>query len=301
MQNSVSYTGKGDMADVIHIINGDSAGETLACSGVEGEILIWRDVLYDGIRQSGWPDEEGVKRRAAFLSAITGGAHPQQQVVVDLSRQYERLRTIAPKHKVVLWFDACLFDQSMLVHILSCLEHCGVKSVYLLCIDAFPGIDPFHGLGQLSPEQLASLYGKERPVTPKQFELAITADNAFARQDIMGIRALAERDESPLLFLPAAARRWLDELPHPETGLGLLEQLVVDAVHEGWSTPWEIFTAVAKADRPPQYWGDITLWAKINTLAGRTPPPIRIAGPEKNLPLWPKPGELKNYRVERAE
>jgi len=288
------------MGEVVHIISGDSAKEVLARSGVKGTILVWRDVLYDGIRQPGWPDEDGVRKRAVFLSAITGGWHSEQKIVADLTCQYEMLGAMEPTQKVVLWFDACLFDQSMLVHILTCLNHCGVKNAYLLCVHAFPGIEPFHGLGQLSPEQLGSLYGEEQAVTPEQIACALAAESAFARQDIGKIRNIAELDQAPLLFLPAAARRWLDELPDPDTGLGLLEQLIVDAVHGGWNAPWEIFTAVAKADRPPQYWGDITLWAKINGLARRNPPRVRIVGPAGKLPLWPKPGELKNYRVEIA-
>ena len=41
----------------------------------------------------------------------------------------------------------------------------------------------------------------------------------------------------------------------------------------------EIFSTVAADDTPPQFWGDITLWAKINALADRTPPLVRIEGP----------------------
>jgi hypothetical protein len=47
--------------------------------------------------------------------------------------------------------------------------------------------------------------------------------------------------------------------------------LALEAIQAGHEKPWEIFNAVAAADTPPQYWGDITLWAKINTLANRLP------------------------------
>ena len=54
---------------------------------------------------------------------------------------------------------------------------------------------------------------------------------------------------------------------------------------------------VAAADTPPQYWGDITLWAKINALADRRPPLVRIEGPAERLPQWKSPLDLKHFRV----
>ena len=41
----------------------------------------------------------------------------------------------------------------------------------LICIDRFPGVERFIGLGQLDPAQLASLYPSRRQVTAEQFAL----------------------------------------------------------------------------------------------------------------------------------
>ncbi len=52
------------------------------------------------------------------------------------------LKNAGDYNRVVLWFDACLFDQAMLCHILTCLKALPHEAVELLCIDAFPGIEP---------------------------------------------------------------------------------------------------------------------------------------------------------------
>ncbi len=57
----------------------------------------------------------------------------------------------------------------------------------LLGVDSFPGIVPFHGLGQLQLDQLASLYGDRRKVIDLQFQCGVTADKAFATQDGTGL------------------------------------------------------------------------------------------------------------------
>ncbi len=67
-----------------------------------------------------------------------------------------------------------------------------------------------------------------------------------------------------------AVARWRQEQPGAD-GLGRLERLALEAVRRGCQTPPQIFAAVAAADTPPQFWGDTTLWCKINGLADRPP------------------------------
>jgi hypothetical protein len=105
--------------------------------------------------------------------------------------------------------------------------------------------------------------------------------------------------DAPLPWIPAAVKRWLAEQPDSVTGLGQLEQLALDALRKGCETPWEIFAAVAEADTAPQFWGDITLWAKLNALADRTPPLVRIQGPAQRLPQWESNFDLKQFKISR--
>jgi hypothetical protein len=285
------------MEEVLHITNGDAAGHLLSAADLTGEVLVWRDILYDGPRTPGWPDDEALTRRAAFLSEATGGGLEHQEILSGLRRQYRRLTSLAPDDPVVLWFDACLFDQSMLVHILTCLRHTGHRATELVCIDAYPGIVPFNGLGQLAADQLAACYPRRRPVSDAQFRYAETTDRAFASRDMEALSRLSRQTDAPLPWIPAAATRWLQEQPDPHTGLGRLEFLTLEAVRAGHRTPGEIFSAVAAADTPPQYWGDTTLWAVINRLADRTPPLVTIAGPATRLPQW-NPGEtLRRFTI----
>jgi hypothetical protein len=290
-------TGENVVDNTLHITSGDCAGERLKKSGLPGEIFVWHDILYDGPRISGWPDDVTLNARATFLEASTGGGLDRQGIVETLQHQYRKLADTAPDQPIVLWFDACLFDQSMLAHILACLRLRKAKSVELLCVDAFPGIEPFHGLGQLQPDQLASLYGNRQPVTDAQYEFATRVDQAFANQDDRRLAELSEITNAPLPWVPAAVARWLKERPSSVTGLGELETLALSAIRAGCETPAEIFTVVAAADTPPQFWGDITLWAKINALADREPPLVEIGGPADRLPQWEGKFPLKEFRV----
>jgi hypothetical protein len=285
------------MSAALHIAGGDCAGELLAASGIGGEVFVWHDILYDGPRNPGWPDDDTLRARARFLEETTAGGLDRDGILATLANQYRKLASVADHERIVLWFDACLFDQAMLAHIVSCLPLGAVRKTELLCVDRFPGIEPFHGLAQLSPSELASLYGERRPVTDAQIRFAEGVDRAFATQDAALLAELSCLADAPLPWIPAAVRRWLKERPDPATGLGLLEQLALSAIRGGCRTPNEIFAAVAAADTPPQYWGDITLWAKLNALAKRTPPLARIEGPAPRLPQWRSALDLNRVTI----
>lgn len=281
----------------LYITSGDIVGRHLSAAGLDGDILVWHDVLYDGSRCPGWPDAAAMAGRVEFLYQVTGGGLSRDRLRAAVRGQYERLAAAGACERVVLWFDACLFDQSMLVHLLACLAQKNILCLELIEVASFPGIVPFHGLGQLSPAQLASLHDCRRPVTPAQSDFAVRVDRAFAEHDLAAWRELAGMPSAPLAYVPAAMARRLQEEPDPRNGLGRLERLALDAINAGNDAPARIFQAVSAADSVPQFWGDTTLWAVINGLAERRPPLVRITGPAPRLPQWESPYNPDQFRI----
>lgn len=283
----------------LHITSGDCAGGLLVDSGVPGEVFVWHDVLYDGPRAAGWPTAEILEARARFLETFTGGGLSAGFVLKTLEEQYAKLRTVGEYSECVLWFDACLFDQSMLAHILTCLDILEIRDVLLLCVDSFPGVDPYDGLGQLTPAQLSSVYHRRAAVSEEQFDFARQVDWAFAVQDEVVFRDLAGMGAAPLPWVPAAVRRWLREQPDSESGLGRLEELTLDALAGGRQRAPQVLEYARRHDEHPLYWGDTTLWRVINGLADRNPPLVSIQGPEARLPQW-EPADIGAFVIERA-
>lgn len=285
------------MKRFLHMTSGDIAGENLKRSGIPGEVFVWHDILYDGPRKPGWPEEDTLHARARFIEEATGGGLGWQYVLETLRIQYRKLEMTQDYDGVILWFDACLFDQAMLSHILACLKIRSIGTAELVCVDAFPGIVPFDGLGQLLPGQLASVYDRRQPVTKDQLRFAKRVDRAFALQDKAVFTELSNCTGAPLPWIPAAVARWLHEQPVEPSGLGRLEQLALEAIRSGSRTPSEIFAFAAAQDAHPQFWGDITLWAKINRLATRRPPLVKLEGPKPLLPQWNDKETLDAFRL----
>jgi hypothetical protein len=285
------------MSTALHITSGDIAGDSLKKSGIPGEVFVWHDILYDGPRNPGWPDADTLEARACFLSEFTGGGLSRRSVLETLKAQYAKLKTAACCDVLVLWFDACLFDQSMLCHILTCMRIIGLDEADLLCIDSFPEIEPYQGLGQLAPDHLASMYDRRRPLKADQFLFAERVDRAFALQDPVAFKELSNITDAPLPWVPAAVMRWIEEQPDQATGLGRLEQLALEAIRSGCDTTGDIFSFVSAKETPPQFWGDVMLWEKINALADREPALVRIEGPMARLPQWEGIADLKRFKI----
>jgi hypothetical protein len=235
-----------------------------------------------------------MKERARFIASETGGGLSFDEVMRVMDVQYKKIKDLLSYDRVVLWFDACLFDQSMLAHLLTCLAPEWQK-LELLCVDRHPGIEPFHGLGQMTPEQLFSVYPNRKAVSQGQIQFAKEVDGMFASGDQQGIKRLAALKTAALPWIPAAAQRWLEEQPDPQSGLGKLQVLSLNVLQRGSYRPAELMKAVSELDTPPQYWGDMTLWKKVNELAdfGK----VIIDGPADRLPQWSGGLDLNDFRL----
>ena len=70
-----------------------------------------------------------------------------------------------------MWFEHDLFDQLNLVQLLTWIRARlpAAKAVSLVCVGSFPGHPGFKGLGELTPDELASLLDTRLPVSEAQY------------------------------------------------------------------------------------------------------------------------------------
>lgn len=267
----------------VHLFDGDSAALTFRETDIPSAgSIVWRDVSYEGPRSTDIPPSEAdLRSRARYLADTYGESF--DRTLQSLSRQYESLKAAASgKNEIVCWFDACLFDQSMLVHVLACIARwTAAPLVSLVCPFTFPGHPRFNGLGELTAPELATLYPTRIHLSPKAFEFAVRADRCFALRDPQSLSELASSSCTELPFVAPAAQRLLAENPSDRTALGRLETIALEAIREGADTFPAVFSATAKKDTPPQYWGDSQLQNTLRSLARKK----RISLGERILPL----------------
>jgi hypothetical protein len=270
----------------LHVTNGGIVVGTLAETGLGGEALSWDDTLQEGPVPR-LPPEALREERARFLSACGWG--DEQAIGDSLERRDGRLADALAGGRVVLWFEHDLYDQLQLLQILVRIAEAGADRVELIAVGSFPGRPDFHGLGELSPDELATLWSQRRPVTAAELELARAGWDAFRAAEPTAIESLLGGDTSALPFLAAAFRRLLEELPDSRDGLARSERQLLEALAEGPRTPAELFVAGQKREQAPSE-GDTWVWRRLSLL-GVGERPLVAAADGGALPTPPPLGE----------
>jgi hypothetical protein len=281
---------------VLHITNGDSAADTLRVV-LAAPVLVVADVLHEGpcprVNGDAWHDV-----RAQFLTGY--GADREQTRTGFAASDRAIADALAREERIVLWFEHDLFDQLLLIRVLDLIvrlipdttgETAPAETVTavvsgfsrtwprvsLICIDRFPGVDRFIGLGQLVASQLSTLVGTGVDVDRKHYAIASSAWNAFRSPDPRELFALTERLRADaeaarrLPFLRDALLRFLAEYPSTVNGLSRTELLALETLAGRTTTAGELFRATQERERCP-FLGDLPFFETLRALAtGRVP------------------------------
>lgn len=262
---------------MLHITNGDSAGGSLERSGLPGQVLAWRDVLCDGpVPATASPEEMRVVR-AHFIADSGWGGY--DDTLASFSARDVALAKYDAHDEVVLWFEHDLYDQLQLLQILDFFagRDLGATRLSLICIDSYPQVVPFYGLGQLTPEQLAGLFSARQSVTNEQLQLARNAWQAFRSPDPTAIETVLVTDTTALPFLRNAFIRHLEEFPSVENGLSRTEHEILELVVAGEQRPTLLFRAWMERE-PAPFMGDTSFFTRVRDLARGPTPLLRVVG-----------------------
>lgn len=265
---------------------------------MEGEVLPWREDYTEGPVSADMEAESVRQERARFLEETFGV--PQKEYSMNRDDQEAALESAASAgEEIVLWFEHDLYDQTMLVYLLHRLARLEAERdipplrLQLVAIGSYPGIEPFHGLGQLTAGQLAGLYPGRRPVSPGQLALGRRAWEAYTSADPRSVEELLQApDADALPFLRAAFAAHLERFPSVADGLGRIERAALEAVASGAEQPVPIF-ASATESLTLHGIGDLAFWALLERLGSGPSPLLRIDGATR-LPRFgdaaPQPG-----------
>jgi redox-sensitive transcriptional activator SoxR len=248
---------------LLHVTNGESAGNTLRATSLGGAVLPWNDVLHEGPVPA-VPRRELLDVRAAFLSGCGWGR--RSAIRSSLERRDRQLTgALREGVQVVLWFEHDLYDQLQLIDALALVDEAEALPE-LIVVSSFPGKPSFRGLGELSPDELETLWPSRRQATSETLAAACDAWEAFREPDPVALEAFAG-DVGPLELLRAALLRLLEELPAAGDGLSGTERRALEAIAAGASTPATAFAAAQELEEAP-FLGDAWFFRALAELGG---------------------------------
>jgi len=290
--------------NTLHITNGDSAAGTLR-QFLTDPVTVTADVLHDGPA----PDVDLDRWHALRAKFLAGSFEAPFEATRESLAEWDRDLVQPDRYgELVLWFEHDLFDQLLLIRTLDLIGGSGMAarrantttptttSVSLICIDRFPGVQRFIGLGQLDAKQLASLVETRRPVTDEQYATATTAWAAFRASDPGDLVELAGQPSNALPFLGAALKRLLEEYPSAVNGLSRTADAALRELDAGPRSGHDLFVATqAREERP--FMGDWSFFDILRQLAAAPVPLVTIAPPETGSDTTRPPQDLRPHTI----
>ena len=175
------------------------------------------------------------------------------------------LEALAGGVQVVLWFEHDLYDQLQLVDALALARERGATPE-LIVVGSFPGKPAFAGLGELTAEELETLWPARERAGEKTLDAAADVWERIPRARSNRARRAGEAARSPgLPFVAPALRRLLEELPAPGDGLSTTERHVLQALADGAGTPFAAFVAAQRLEEAP-FLGDTWFYRALTDL-----------------------------------
>ena len=279
---------------LLHITNGESAGNTLRQTVLGGAVLPWQDVLHEGPVPS-LPRTELLRTRAGFLADCGWGS--RQALLSSFERRDRRIvEALRADLDVVLWFEHDLYDQLQLLDVLA-LAHTEEAAPELIVVGSFPGRPSFAGLGELTASELETLWPSRNRATPAALEAASGAWDAFREPEPTTVAEWATRDTPELPFLAPALRRLLEELPAPGDGLSGTERRALEAVAAGAQSPPAAFVAAQRLEEAP-FLGDAWFYRALSALGQGK---MRLLETDDGTPLPPPPPLSDSQRFARIQ
>jgi hypothetical protein len=262
---------------MLHIHNGDSTAGTMREAGFPGEHFAFCEALATGPTPQGLSKEDWFATRAEFLAGDSG---PDAIAIQrDLAAIDSALANAGKHEEIILWFEHDLFCQVNLAYLLDrfARQGSGGARLSLVCIGAFPGVANFRGLGQLTAQQMASLFDTRHAVTEAELNLAQKAWAAFCSPEPPNLERLLAEDTAAMPFLRGAIEQHLARFPSVENGLGRAENRLLGFLSDG-VTDFSPLCVAFFNDQPAYGLGDSQIWRDLKRMAEAPRPLLRIEG-----------------------
>jgi hypothetical protein len=278
---------------MLHIHNGDDAAGIAKESTIPGEHFVWREALIEGPAPADVSPSEWRKLRAAHLSDFY--ELDPIETENELQAQEEKLASYFDHDEVILWFEHDLFCQINLLYLLDWFaqRELGTTQLSLIFVGDYPGFPNFRGLGELNPDQIASLFPSRREVSATEFKLAREAWAAYRSSDPTAIETFVETDTSAMPFLKQALKLHLERFPFVRNGLGRIQNRGLEFIQDGSRKFVELFPRFGNAE--PRYGlGDAQFWMSLRKMSDAQQPLLKISNGDSSN------GQLSSEKIQEA-
>ncbi|GAB2699924.1 hypothetical protein GCM10027037_25750 [Mucilaginibacter koreensis] len=222
------------MSNILHILNGDATLHSFEQTGLEGDVMIWREVLSEGPLAEDVSTAEFWKARKAWITQTFDDTDEnyEQKVITELAKLNE------PYEEINLWFEFDLHCQVNLLAVMQLLKRqvdLSQPRLYLISPDDYPEVTDFRGMGQLNGSQLENLYDGRLSISEVDFYVADIAWKLLVKNNLPELRQWLNTNKywGNLHWLYAALEAHINRRTTNANGFNSVEQALLNLYQSG--------------------------------------------------------------------
>ena len=242
------------MANTIHIVNGDAVVPILTKSGIEGDIVVWREMLCDGpVCEKVGGDEFWKKRLDYFEKELDV---TKLEYFDKTIKELLKLEDLSNYNELVMWFEFDLFCQVNFMALCTFLYKNYRKTITynLVCTGKVKGNDKLYSLTDFSPEDFRNLHNNKLKLTKTDLEYAKKCWEAYAKNNIEKIAAFDFNKNKKFPYFQPAMNQHLKRF-QTINGLNEIQNKILEIIDSSALTANEIVS-------------DLLIWQHKETIYG---------------------------------
>jgi hypothetical protein len=225
------------MGKSIHVVNGDATAEIFRLSELEGEVLVWREMLCDGpIVEEVGSDDFWMNRYHYFKKLEI-----ERLEYFDASiSEIIKLEDVEGVDEVILWFEFDVFCQFNLMAVCSYLLKSFRKDVTysLVCTGYEKDKDRLQYLSDYLPKEFPKLFNRRVKITKNNLEFADQVWKVLVRNQKEELKNYNFK-HAKFRYLQKAIEQHLKRFPL-KNGLNEIENKILKIINENSCSKREI-------------------------------------------------------------
>ncbi len=223
----------------LHILNGDSTKQIFDRSSLQGDIIVWREMLCEGkVFDDVGGDQFWVQRYAFFENEVGISKLDYYDKTI---KELIKLQDVSAYDEIVLWFEYDLFCQVNLMALCTYLLKSYRKDIKyrLVCTGKENGKSPFQTLADYTPKEYETLYKKKVNLSRNDFLFAKESWEIYTKNNKEKIASFNFSSNKKFNYLQMAMQQHLKRFPN-ENGLNQIENKILYLIHSEISSKKEI-------------------------------------------------------------
>lgn len=209
----------------LHIIHGDGLAHNFDKLRLNGEKIVWREMLCEGPTSEEVGSAAFFKMRQNFLQEYYGVSDEDYER--EFIKEFKRFQYLNDYDHIVLWFEFDLFCHiNLLAAVYYFTNYKHTVPVYLVCSKKLKGEKSLTPLSHLNSAHLLQHFENKILLSEKDLEVSNFMWELYCSNDPLSLK-LQIKTKTNFEYLSSSIRAHIERFPNSITGINSLERNIL--------------------------------------------------------------------------